>query len=136
MWTSTCRSAPRKARRDHGPDRNWHHRLVRRARAARAALDGVDVTLSELINWHRAVIAALRSEKRKLTPVELAELLGRLTGRRVSDRSIVFYFARAFPEIPLAVLRESALWTRVDDRGDLSDEGFNELLHPWLGRPS
>jgi hypothetical protein len=82
------------------------------------------------------IIAALRLERGQLTPVELAELLGRLIGRRVSDRSIVFYFARAFPEIPLAVLRESALWTRVDDRGDLSDEGFNELLHPWLGLPS
>jgi hypothetical protein len=50
------------------------------------------------------IIAALRLEKGRLTPVELAELLAHLTGRRLSDRSIVFYFARAFPEIPVNVL--------------------------------
>jgi hypothetical protein len=81
------------------------------------------------------IIAALRSEKGRLTPVELAELLGRLTGRGLYDRSILFYFKRAFPEIPLDVLVDSGLWTRVGS-GHLSDEGFNELLHPWLGRPS
>jgi hypothetical protein len=81
------------------------------------------------------IIAALRSEKGRLTPVELAELLARLTGRRLSDTSIVFYFARAFPEIPVNVLLDSGLWTRVG-RGRLGDEGFNELLHLWLGRPS
>jgi hypothetical protein len=81
------------------------------------------------------IIAALRSEKGKLTPVELAELLARLTRDSLSDQLIVFYFKRAFPEIPLDVLMESAVWTRVG-RGQLSDEGFNELLHSWLGRPS
>jgi hypothetical protein len=78
------------------------------------------------------IIAALRSEKGRLTPVELTELLARLTGDSLSDQLIVFYFKRAFPEIPLNVLMESALWTRVG-RGRLSDEGFNELLHSWLG---
>ena len=81
------------------------------------------------------IIAALRSEKGRLTPVELAELLAGLTRVSLSDQLIVFYFKRAFPEIPLDVLMESALWTRVG-RGHLSDEGFNELLHSWLGRPS
>jgi hypothetical protein len=81
------------------------------------------------------IIAALRSEKGRLTPVELAELLACLTGDRLSSSLIVFYFKRAFPEIPLDVLVDSGLWTRVG-RGRLSDEGFNELLHSWLGRPS
>ena len=81
------------------------------------------------------IIAALRSEKGRLTPVELAELLARLRDDSLSGRLILFYFKRAFPEIPLDVLMESALWTRVG-RGHLSDEGFNELLHSWLGRPS
>jgi hypothetical protein len=81
------------------------------------------------------IIEALRSKKGRLTPVELAELLARLTGRDLSDRSILFYFKRAFPEIPLDVLVDSGLWTRVGS-GHLSDEGFNELLHSWLGRPS
>jgi hypothetical protein len=41
------------------------------------------------------IIAALGSEKGDSRQVELAELLGRLTGRGLSDRSILFYFRRA-----------------------------------------
>jgi hypothetical protein len=78
------------------------------------------------------IIAALRSERGRLTPVELAELLARLTGVSLSGRLIVSYFKRAFPEIPLNVLVDSGLWTRVGS-GDLSDESFNELLRSWLG---
>lgn len=81
------------------------------------------------------ILAALRSGRGKLTPVELAELLTRLTGRPISDRSIAFYFGRAFPEIPVNVLLDSGLWTRLG-RGSLSDDGFNELMHPWLGHAS
>lgn len=77
------------------------------------------------------IIAALRSEKGRLTPVGLAELLACLTGHRLSGRLILLYFKRAFPEIPLDVLVDSGLWTRVGS-GHLSDEGFNQLLRSWL----
>jgi hypothetical protein len=70
------------------------------------------------------IIAALRFEKGRLTPVELTELLGRLTGRDLSDRSISFYFKGA-------LLVDRGLWTRVGS-GHLSDEGFNQLSHSWL----
>jgi hypothetical protein len=76
------------------------------------------------------IIAALRFEKGRLTPVDVGSS-DRLTGRGLSDRSILFCFKRAFPEIPLDLLVDSGLWTRVG-RGHLSDEGFNQLLCSWL----
>jgi hypothetical protein len=79
-----------------------------------------------------AVATALRSEKGRLTPVELAELLDRLTGGGLSQSMLVTCFRQAFPEIPLRVLIRAGAWKRVS-RGGLSDEGFNELLRPWLG---
>jgi hypothetical protein len=54
---------------------------------------------------HDAVVAALRSEKGRLTPVELAELLDRLSDGGLSQSMMVTCFKQAFPEIPLRVLR-------------------------------
>jgi hypothetical protein len=77
------------------------------------------------------IVAALRSQAGRLEPVEVADLLDRLTGGGLSQGAIVTYFKRAFPAIPLRVLLEAGAWTRIGD-GDLSDQGFNELLGPWL----
>ncbi len=79
------------------------------------------------------VLSVLRAEEKQRTPVELAELLGSMIDGGVSHSGIVSYFKRAFPVIPLRVLLESGLWHRVG-YGGLSDEGFNELLRPWVGR--
>ncbi|WP_223641622.1 hypothetical protein [Corallococcus sp. EGB] len=79
------------------------------------------------------VLNALRVKEKLLTPVELAELLGSMLEGGVSHSAIVSYFKRAFPSIPLRVLLESGLWWRVG-KGRLSDQGFNELLRPWVGR--
>ena len=79
------------------------------------------------------IIAVLQSRRTQLTPVEMAELLDKLTGGGLSQGAIVTYFKRAFPDIPLRVLVEAGGWTRVGEgRGDYTDEGFNELLRPWL----
>lgn len=77
------------------------------------------------------VLSALRAEKGRLSPVDLAGLLGQLIGE-LSQSAIVFYFKRAFPAIPLRVLIESGGWARVGS-GSLTDEQFNDLLRPWLG---
>jgi hypothetical protein len=77
------------------------------------------------------IITILRSKGGVLTAVELAELLDNLTGGGLSDATIVTYFKRAFPDIPLRALLEAGGWRRVSD-GGLNDDEFNELLGPWL----
>ena len=78
------------------------------------------------------ILVALRSQRGRATAVELAELLGTLTGG-LSQGKIITYFQRAFPDIPLRVFLEAAGWNRVCD-GELTDDGFNEWLRPWLER--
>jgi len=78
------------------------------------------------------ILAVLRAEGQGLTAVELAESLKRLRGQ-LSQGAIVTYFKRAFPAIPLRVLMEASSWCRLID-GSGSDEKFNEMLSPWLGR--
>jgi hypothetical protein len=65
------------------------------------------------------------------TAVELAELLNRLTLGRLSQSTIVTYFKRAFPDIPLRILLEAGGWSRVGG-GTLGDADFNDLLRPWV----
>lgn len=78
------------------------------------------------------IIDNLRSRQRELEPVELAELLDQLTEGQLSAGMIIMYFKRAFPEVPLRILRESVAWSRVCD-GDyqIDDRAFNQLLSPW-----
>lgn len=78
------------------------------------------------------VVAALRASRRR-SAVELAELLDSLTHGGLSAATLITYFKRAFPGIPLRTLLDAGAWKRVC-RGDdvLSDEEFNELLRKWL----
>ncbi len=77
------------------------------------------------------IVTALRQEGGRLEPVALAELLNQLTGGALSQGTIVTYFKRAFPLIPLRILLESGGWHRVGG-GTLTDEQFNEILRPWV----
>ena len=78
------------------------------------------------------IVTQPRSEQKRCTAVELAELLDHLTHGGLSQGAIVTYFKRAFPSLPLSVLIEASGWERVSD-GGLTDEDFNALLNPWLG---
>jgi hypothetical protein len=80
------------------------------------------------------IVAALRAESPRLTPVQLADLLQRLTGGRLSQGSIVTSFARAFPSVPLRALLDAGAWRRLSD-GGLSDAEFNDLLAKYVGQP-
>jgi hypothetical protein len=75
----------------------------------------------------------LRSASSVMTPVQLAELAGDLTGGGLTQGVIATTFKTAFPGIPLRILLEAGAWERVSD-GGMTDEAFNELLHPWLDR--
>ncbi|WNG53419.1 hypothetical protein F0U59_00440 [Archangium gephyra] len=79
------------------------------------------------------ILAALRAERGRLTPVELAERLDQLISGKLSQGYIVMFFKRAFPEIPLRVLLEAGAWARVCGGEGESDAEFNERLRPWLG---
>ena len=77
------------------------------------------------------IVRRLQEAGPQLEPSALAELLHRLTDGGLSQGTIVTYFKRAFPAIPLRVLLEVGAWHRVGG-GELSDEQFNEMLRPWL----
>ena len=78
------------------------------------------------------IVKMLRSAGSKgSSAVQLAELLDELTEGGLSDAAIVTYFKRAFPGIPLRVLREAGGWSRVSS-GGVSDDEFNRLIQPWL----
>lgn len=77
-------------------------------------------------------MAALRAERERLTPVQLAGLLDKLTGGQLSDASMVTYFFRAFSPIPLKTLMDACQWKWLT-RGPMTDEEFNASLEPWLG---
>lgn len=83
------------------------------------------------------IVAALRASG-SVSAVELAELLDDLTNGGLSQGSIITYFKRAFPGIPLRVLLDAGGWERISG-GGLSDAGFNDLLSEWFedesGRP-
>lgn len=77
------------------------------------------------------ILDALRAKRTLLSPVQLAELLDRLTQGRLSQSVLVTYFKRAFPAIPLDVMLASGGWTGVGGR-EMTDEQFNEAIRPWL----
>jgi hypothetical protein len=77
------------------------------------------------------IVTALRSAKGTLTPVELAQLAGKLAGSDLTQGRMITIFNRAFPNIPLRVLLDAGAWSQVSD-GGLDDEAFNDLLRPWL----
>ncbi len=81
------------------------------------------------------VVACLRSEAGRLTAVQLADLLGTMAPEGLSQGTIVMFFHRAFPEIPLRTLLDASGWSRVSG-GGMSDDDFNRVLKPWIPTPS
>jgi len=77
------------------------------------------------------IIAALRQLAGE-EPVAIANKLNHLTDGGLTQFTLVSYFKRAFPEIPLRTLIEAGAWQRVSD-GGVSDEEFNTLLRQWVG---
>jgi hypothetical protein len=77
-----------------------------------------------------AILKKLREEALQRPPAEIAELLGELTTGRLTHSVVISYFKRAFPEIPLRTLIDAGEWSRVG--GNMNDQGFNDLLRPWL----
>lgn len=82
------------------------------------------------------IIARLRAEANLTTAAGLARRLDELTNGRLTQGAIVTYFKRAFPSIPLRILREAGGWIGVGG-SSMTDDEFNALLRPWLrGRES
>lgn len=78
------------------------------------------------------IIQALRARRGLCSAVEMAEYLETLTDGELTAGKLITYFKRAFPAIPLQILRDAEDWSRVGT-GSESDEWLNELLRPWLG---
>lgn len=77
------------------------------------------------------IIDRLREASSSLRAAQLAGLLEELTAGGLSQGSLITYFKRAFPKIPLRVLIEAGAWARVSD-GGLTDDEFDDLLGEWL----
>lgn len=79
------------------------------------------------------IVRALQAKaERGSSPLQLATLLDELTGGRLSQGTLVTFFKRAFPALPLRVLLDAGAWHRVSD-GGMSDEEFERLLGPYVG---
>lgn len=78
------------------------------------------------------IIRALQAKRGELSPVQLAEYLGDMANGGLSQGTMIMFFSRSFPEIPLHVLLEAGGWQRVSN-GGLTDAEFTTLLQPWLG---
>jgi hypothetical protein len=77
------------------------------------------------------IILQLRAAGAGRSATELAELLDKLTGGGLSQGTLITYFQRSFPTVPLWVLQNAGMWRRVSG-GPMSDAELNELLRPWL----
>ncbi len=77
------------------------------------------------------VIVSLRAGGSHLLAVETANLLDELTQGDLSHWTVIMYFKHAFPSIPLRLLMEAGGWHRLGG-SRLDDNGFNDLLRPWL----
>ncbi len=79
------------------------------------------------------ILQELRAE-RQSGALALAARLEELTGGQLGQGTMVSYFARAFPDVPLRVFLEAGAWNRLTN-GSLSDADFEEALAPWLTPP-
>lgn len=80
------------------------------------------------------VVERVRREGQDGSAIEVAELLGRLIPGGLTQGSLVTYFKRAFPAIPLRVLSEASGWHRVSG-GGIGDAQFEERLRAWIPSP-
>jgi hypothetical protein len=78
------------------------------------------------------IITRLQERTSDLTPVELADLLNTLTEGALSQGTLITYFKRAFPNIPLRALLDAAGWERLGG-SEFDDQQFNDLMKPWIG---
>jgi hypothetical protein len=78
-----------------------------------------------------AIIATLRHVGGTETATVVAEELARVAPGGLTQATVVSYFKRAFPGIPLRTLLEAGAWRRVS-AGELTDEDLDNLLSPWL----
>ena len=77
------------------------------------------------------IIELLRTSARESTAVAVAAVLDQIVPGGLTQGSMIAYFKRAFPEIPMRTLLDAGGWHRVS-AGGLSDADFDALLRPWL----
>jgi hypothetical protein len=79
------------------------------------------------------IINRMREHAIDHSAVDVALLLDSLLLEGIQQSSLVTYFKRAFPEIPLRTLLESGDWYRATGgKGPRTDAGFAEQLEPWM----
>jgi hypothetical protein len=80
---------------------------------------------------HQEIIDRLRDVGRTASATKVAAELGRVAPNGLTQATLIFYFFRAFRQIPLDTLLEAGAWYRVS-AGGWSDEALDAFLQPWL----
>lgn len=78
------------------------------------------------------ILGLLRVHRNRFSAVELADILRDGAKEGLTQGTLVAYFKRAFPDLPLRVLLDAGAWNRVSG-GGMTDAQFEEHLMPWLG---
>lgn len=81
------------------------------------------------------IIELLQEEASTKHAVDVAELLSSQLQDGLTESALIFYFARAFPDIPISTLRDLEDWERFPN-GRMTDREFNEALDGWLSLSS
>jgi hypothetical protein len=76
------------------------------------------------------IVAQLRALARTSSPVSVASALHRILPEGLTQGSMITYFKRAFPQIPLRILLDAGSWHRLGG-GMITDEEFEAMLGPW-----
>lgn len=77
------------------------------------------------------IVERIRIEGRRGSATDVARVLDTLVRGGVTQGSLVTYFKRAFPDIPLQRLLDAGGWHRVSS-GGLTDDQFRDHLQPWI----
>lgn len=77
------------------------------------------------------ILEELRRVGRNCAAIQVAETLDVLADGGLNQGTLITYFKRAFPQIPLGVMLNAGGWSRVSG-GGVSDKEFEDMLSPWL----
>lgn len=77
------------------------------------------------------IIRAIQRSARTSSASGVAFELEGIAPGGLTQASVISYFKRAFPQIPLRTLIEAGGWRRLS-AGELDDADFDALLRPWL----
>ena len=81
------------------------------------------------------IVGRMRAAGPEATAMQLVAQIQEVVGAPVTDSHFIFYFNRAFPEIPLRELIRLADWCVLRSGGEVSTEDVENSIRQWLRSP-